>query len=127
MHSCNRGETLTRSVQENAANRMAATRTRPQLCERPELFIGFGACDDRRIHASNFLADCSFYTLQRRCEAASHSKALRGKCIRNAGSVLRKLWKCVRVPASLLWASCGFRVRCDSRLERNAMIGPGRV
>src|SRR5262245_3986216 len=122
MHPCNRGEKLTRSVQENAANRKAATRTRVQLCERPELFIGFAACDDRRIRASNFLADCSFHTVQKRCEDASHSKALRAKCIRNAGSLLRKLWECARVPASLLWSSAGFRVGCDSRLERNAMI-----
>src|SRR6516165_3221242 len=106
---------------------MPAMRTRMQVCERPELFIGLGACDYRRIHASNFLADCSFHTLQRRCEAASHSKALRAKCTRNAGSVLQKLSEYARVPASLLWSSSGFRVRCDSGLERNAMIGPGRV
>src|SRR5262245_53991216 len=29
--------------------------------------------------------------------------------------------------ASLLWSSSGFRVRCDSGLERNAMINSGRV
>src|SRR4029434_6754881 len=73
-----------------------------------------------------FLQIAAFHTVQTRCRGASHSKALRAKCIRNAGSVLRKLWECARVPASLLWSSFGFRVRCDSRLERNAMIGPGR-
>src|SRR5262245_54520686 len=98
MNSCNRGERLTRSVQENAANRTAATRARALFCERSELFIGFAACDDRRIHASNFLANCSFHTVRKRCEDTAHSKALRAKCIRNAGSVLRKLWECVTSP-----------------------------
>src|ERR1044072_75478 len=56
MNSCNRGEKLTRSVQENAANRTAATRARALFCERPELFISFAACDNRGSHASNFLA-----------------------------------------------------------------------
>src|SRR4026207_1630435 len=55
MHPCNCGETLTRSVQENAANSTAATRTRGQVCERPELFIGVGACDNSWVCASNFL------------------------------------------------------------------------
>src|SRR5215831_7670605 len=55
MHPCNRGEMLTRSVQENAANTTAATRTRPQLCERPQLFIGHGACNNGALWASNFL------------------------------------------------------------------------
>src|SRR5215472_8766266 len=55
MHPCNRGEKLTRSVQENAANRRAAMRTRTQVCERPELFIGLRACDNRRNCASKFL------------------------------------------------------------------------
>src|SRR6516165_1883607 len=125
MHPCNRGETLMRSVQENAANRTAATRARALFCERPKLFISFAACDDRGIHASNFLADCGFHTVQKRCGDASHSKALRAKCTRNAGSVLRKLSECARVPASPLWSSSGFRVRCDSGLESNTMIGPG--
>ena len=55
MHACNCGETLTTSAQENAANRTAATRTRAQVCERPELFIGLGACDNGGRCASNFL------------------------------------------------------------------------
>src|SRR4030095_6943912 len=54
MRACNRGEMLTRSVQENAANRTDATRTRAQVCERPELFIGLGACDNGEVCASNF-------------------------------------------------------------------------
>src|SRR6516162_5107002 len=122
MYPCNCGETLTRSVQENAANRTAATRARALFCERPKLFISFAACDDRGIHASNFLADCGFHTVQKRCGDASHSKAPRAKCTRNAGSVLPKLSECARVPASLLWSSSGFRVRCDSCLERNAIL-----
>src|SRR5215831_13580721 len=117
MNSCNRGERLTRSVQENAANRRAATRARALFCERPELFISFAACDDRGIHASNFLADCGFHRVQKRCEDASHSKALRAKCTRNAGFVLRNLSEYALVPASLLWSRSGFRVRCDSGLE----------
>lgn len=126
MRACDCGEALTRSVHENAANRTAAMRARPQVCERPELLIGLRACDNRRIHASNFLADRSFHTVQKRCEGASHSKALRAKCIRNAGSVLRKLGECARVPASLLWSSFGLAGRCDSSLERDAMTGSGR-
>jgi hypothetical protein len=39
MDPCNRGEMLTKSVQENAANRPAATRTRAEGCERPQMFI----------------------------------------------------------------------------------------
>ena len=54
MHPCNRGEMLTRSVQENAANRTAATRARRRVVERPELFIGLGACDNSRAYASSF-------------------------------------------------------------------------
>src|SRR5262245_53991215 len=95
MHSCNRGETLTRSVQENAANRTAATRARARSCERPELFIGFAACDDRSIHASNFLQIAAF--TQFKSDARSHRTPKH--CVRNAsaGSVLRKLWECARV------------------------------
>src|SRR5262249_12784243 len=55
MYPCNRGEMLTRSVHENAANRTVAMRTRTQVCERPELFIGSEACDNRGIRASKFL------------------------------------------------------------------------
>src|SRR4030095_1835461 len=55
MHPCNRGEKLTRSVQENAANRTLATRTRAQVCERPELFIDPRPCDNGWVCASNFL------------------------------------------------------------------------
>src|SRR5215468_10007170 len=55
MYPCNCGETLTRSVHENVANRTAAMRTRTQVCERPELFIGLRACDNRRNCASKFL------------------------------------------------------------------------
>src|SRR5215471_13857745 len=105
MDPCNRGELLTRSVQENAANRTAATRTRAQVCERPGMFIGLGACDNGGVNASNFLLDPRFHTFQKRCEYASHSKALPGKCIGNAGSV--KLWDCARILASLLLSSSG--------------------
>ena len=126
MRACNCGETLTRSVQEKAANRTLATKTRAQVCERTELFIGPGACDNGGVCASNFPIDCSFHTVQKRCEDASHSQALRARCIGNAGSFLRKLWECVRVLASLLSSSSGFAGRCDSRLERNTMIAPGR-
>src|SRR5262249_11957210 len=68
-------------------------------------------------------------SIQFKSDARTHGtpKHCVRKCTRNAGSVLRKLSECVRVPASLLWSSSGFRVRCDSGLERNAMIGPGRV
>src|SRR4029434_1990414 len=59
MRACNCGETLTRSVQENAANRTAATRARTQVCERPELFIGLGACDNSGGCASNFPGECT--------------------------------------------------------------------
>ncbi|HKS04390.1 MAG TPA: hypothetical protein VJR49_03460, partial [Chthoniobacterales bacterium] len=38
-----RGEKLMRSVQENAASRTLAIRTREQVCERPGLFIGRGS------------------------------------------------------------------------------------
>ena len=55
MDPCSRGEILTRSVQENAANRTAASRTHARFCERPELFIGLGACDNGGRCASNFL------------------------------------------------------------------------
>src|SRR5262245_56046619 len=55
MRACKCGERLTRSVHENAANRTAATRTRAQLCERPQLFIGHGACNNGALWASNFL------------------------------------------------------------------------
>src|SRR5919106_5873530 len=72
MHPCNRGETLTRSVQENAANRTAAIRTRAQRCERPELFIGLGACDNDGVCASSFPRKI-FPSMPR-------SKTLRGKC-----------------------------------------------
>src|SRR6188508_1484038 len=54
MHPCNRGETLTRSVQENTANRTLVTTIRPQLCERTELFIGIAACGSGLSCTSNF-------------------------------------------------------------------------
>jgi hypothetical protein len=58
MHPCNRGEKLTRSVQEKAANRTLATKTRVQVRERTELFIGLAACDNGAVCASNFPEVC---------------------------------------------------------------------
>ena len=112
MYPCNCGETLTRSVQENAANRTAATRTRAQVCERPELFIGLGACDNRWVCASNFLrSPCTRTRRDARCGT------VRGEARRHARRVP------LRAEQMLI---SGFRVRCDSRLERNTMIGSGR-
>src|SRR5580765_545927 len=54
MRACNCGEKLTRTVHENAANSMAATKIRAQVCERPELFIRIGASDNGGVCASNF-------------------------------------------------------------------------
>ena len=92
MHPCNRGETLTRSVQENAAKRTVATRIRAQVCERPELFIGLGACDNWRGLRKQFSGE-------------------------------RALSPVAAVSEQMLVS--GFCVRCDSRLKRNTMIGPG--
>jgi|SRR4029453_706080 hypothetical protein len=66
MHPCNRGETPTRSVQENAANRTAATTTRAQFCERTKLFIALRSSDSGARCASNFLSEISFYASQKR-------------------------------------------------------------
>src|SRR5262245_41920672 len=92
MPACSCGEMLTRSVQENAANKTAVIRTRAQDCERPERFIGLGACDNGWVCASNF-----------------------------PGSVHVRSEK--QLPRRLI---SRFRLRCDSRLERDTMIGFGR-
>ena len=60
MRACSCGETLPRSVQENAAKTTAATKARVQLCERAELFIVLGACDNAAQCASNFVRQRSF-------------------------------------------------------------------
>src|SRR5262249_24001669 len=80
MDPCNRGELLTRSVQENAANRTAARRTRAQVCERPGMFIGLGACDNGGVNASNFLLDRLFHTFQN--DASTHR--IPKHCVGNA-------------------------------------------
>jgi hypothetical protein len=93
MHPCNRGETPTRSVHENAAKRRAATTTRPQFCERAELFIGVEACDNGGVCASYFPGgSSSFDATQKRCEDASRSKALRAKYARAIGYFAKTLW-----------------------------------
>ena len=123
MYPCTCGETLTRSVHENAANRTAAMRTRTQVCERPELFISPEDCDNRKSSASHFLLG-----LRRLCT----SKAMQGrialpKLSRNGFGVSyisqAAPWECVRVLASLLWSSSGLVRRNNSRLERNTMVG----
>src|SRR5215469_13952868 len=76
MYPCNRGEMLTRSVHENAANRMLAIRARVPVCERPELFIGFEACDNRGIRASSFLWSSS--RLASRCDSRLERNAMTG-------------------------------------------------
>src|SRR6476661_9251846 len=67
MHPCNRGETLTRSVHENAANRKVVTTTRAHFCERAELFIALRSSNSRRRCANNLLGttrkSCLFYRL----------------------------------------------------------------
>src|ERR1043166_6617246 len=124
MHPCRRGETLTRSVQENAANRKAATITRAQVCEWPERFIGTGASDKVEPSASNLLSE----TFGR----PSSAKAMRGPSPPKSSAYemhrkrrirLRKLWQSPRLLASLLWSTVGLSGRCECSLERNAMTG----
>src|SRR5262245_45940600 len=57
MDPCNRGELLTRIVQENAANRTAAIKTRAQLCEHADRFIANRSSDGTQLCASNFLGE----------------------------------------------------------------------
>jgi hypothetical protein len=80
MRACNCGESLTRSVQENAAKRTVATTTRAQFCERAELFIALRASDSGRRCASNFLCGFPLPCRAKGREDAPHSKALRAKC-----------------------------------------------
>src|SRR5215467_3217480 len=94
MYPCTCGEMLTKSVQENAANKTAVMRTRTQVCERPELFIGFGACGNRRNRASNFLLDCRFCTLQNQYEDASHCPSFR-KILRTRPGLARRNNSCL--------------------------------
>lgn len=54
MRVCNRGETLSASVQRKAAEIKAATRARPELWKRAKLFIAARACDSGARRASNF-------------------------------------------------------------------------
>ena len=133
MYPCNRGEMLTRSVHENAANRMLAIRTRAPVCERPELFICPRACDNGWVCARNFLG------------SAPASRAVRGASPRtisgypafNASHPTNRLARApiagrrgdrspvMAVPQRTLIS--GFRGRCDSSLERNAMTGSRRL
>src|SRR5262245_9976709 len=55
MHPCNRGEMLTRSVQEKAAKTTAELTTSARFREPPKLFIALGSCDNCVSWASNFL------------------------------------------------------------------------
>ena len=115
MYPCSRGEVLTRTVQENAANRTVAITTCAQVCERPELFIGIGACGNSWVCASNFPTGCGFHTVQKRCEDASHSKALRAKCIGHAESLFAKALG-VRTRCRVAFIA-DFRIRWPVRLS----------
>ena len=57
MDPCNRGEILTRRVQEKAANRTAVINTRAQVCERANRFIAHRSSDGIQLCASNFLGE----------------------------------------------------------------------
>src|SRR5436305_1704002 len=85
MQPCNCGETLTRSVHQNAANRKAATRTRAQVCERTELFIGLAACDHSRVQASNFPRSTRAFPLKRLASSLSAGECTRAKFPDNGG------------------------------------------
>src|SRR5436190_3335964 len=58
MRVCNCGETLSASVQRKTAEIDAATRARPQLCERAKLFIATPCCDISGRCASKFPDSC---------------------------------------------------------------------
>jgi len=73
MDACNRGEILTRSVQENAANRTAVIKTRAQVCERADRFIAHRSSDDTQLYASNFLCP---YWRESDARTRAHSKAV---------------------------------------------------
>jgi hypothetical protein len=81
MHPCNRGETPTRSVHENAAKTTTATITRPQFCERAELFIGLEACDNGGVCASYFPGElflrCNAKAMRRRIALQSTACEIR--------------------------------------------------
>src|ERR1051325_1744559 len=124
---------LTRSVHENAATRMLAIRTRAPVCELPELFICPRACDNGWVYASNFLGSAR----ASRAVRGASPQTIRGYQAFNASHPTHRLARApiagrpvdrspeMAVPQRMLIS--GFRVRCDSGLERNAMIGPGRV
>jgi hypothetical protein len=125
MRACNCGESLTRSVQENAAKRTVATTTRAQFCERAELFIALRASDSGRRCASNFLCGFPLPCRAKGREDAPHSKALRAKCPK-AIDYFAKPFERVPLSASLISSISSVGHRCHSRLESNTMIGPGR-
>ena len=102
MHPCNRGETPTRSVHENAANRKVATITRAEFCERAELFIAERSSDSGGRCASNFYRRSPCMPAKSDAGTRTHSKAFAK--FRNRSSAFR--------------TPC-FRVRC---VPRNAFI-----
>src|SRR5262249_1664087 len=77
MNPCSRGEILTRSVQENAANRTAVIKTRAQVCEHLERFIDFEACGNRRNCASNFLGSARAFACCSRRLAVNYPNSTR--------------------------------------------------
>ena len=52
-------------------------RTRTQVCERPELFIGLRASDNRGIRASNFLGSARASRVVRGALVASYPDGIR--------------------------------------------------
>src|SRR6516225_10580791 len=80
MYPCNCGETLTRSVQENAANRTAAARARALFCERPELFIGLKPVTIEGLAQAIFSQIAA--SIQFKSDARTHRTPKH--CVRNA-------------------------------------------
>jgi len=124
MHPCNRGETLTRSVQEKAANRTLATKTRAQVCERPDLFIGLGACDNCWVCASNILGSARALACYSRRLAAKHShryrNLVRGHSPAVGEGANRSTRGRVRSPEQRLGANANFRLSRPVRLSFGA-------
>src|SRR5262245_28266680 len=134
MNPCNRGELLTRSVQENAANRTAAIKTRAQLCEHADRFIANRSSNGTQLCASNFLGDRT-----RPCPAGAGfapRRELSPSAPRHSARDIHRLAKApiagrrgdrfpeTTVPRRMLISR--FCVWCDSRLQTNTMIGGGR-
>src|SRR6516225_1845315 len=93
MYPCNRGEILTRSVHEKAANRTAVIKTRAHVFECADRFIAHRSSGGTQLCASNFpgtaraLACCDWCRRQStdECHAlntAVHWERVRGEAPR---------------------------------------------